>query len=72
MTRERERFWIVWSPQGTSPPSRRHDTIGEATAEAKRLAEVTPRAEFYVLEAKSRVQKVSVSVTELTDDPIPF
>lgn len=69
---DRDKFWIVWSPQGVRPPSRRHDLPNQALDEAKRLAEATPHAEFYVLEARSRVKKVTISVTELTDEPIPF
>ncbi|SDI64940.1 hypothetical protein SAMN04487926_12138 [Paraburkholderia steynii] len=44
-------FWIVWSPQGVTPPQYRHETLGVAIAEAERLAKLRPGDEFIVLEA---------------------
>lgn len=56
-------FWLVWSPTGKTPPSRRHDLKEEATTEAERLARATPGAEFYVLEAHACCRKSDVQWT---------
>ena len=69
-------FWIIWSPTGSYPPSKRHYDYGAAKQEAERLAGTVPKAEFFVMRAVSRSQKVSV-VTELVgdnhlDSEIPF
>jgi hypothetical protein len=68
---DRETFWLVWSPTGTHPPSKRHATRDLAVAEAERLAECAPSAEFYVLCAVSRSSARRVTTITLTDD-IPF
>ena len=70
-------FWLVWSPTGAAPPRHRHDTYAEAKREAERLAECSGRAEFFVLRAISRSQKVSVVTqvfegSDLLDNEVPF
>lgn len=67
-------FFIVWCPTGTSPPSHRHDTFEDAQREAERLAECAPRAEFFVLGALARSQKVTVRTEHLegVEWEIPF
>lgn len=71
-------FWIVWSPTGSSPPRCRHADEPSARAEATRLAKLNPGAEFFVLAAIGKAQKVDVAwsaaSTEVPhdDDGIPF
>lgn len=47
-------FWLVWSPDGRFPPSKRHASEAEARAEAKRLAASKTGSDFFVLRATSR------------------
>lgn len=70
-----QQFWIVWSPQGSVPPTYKHKTQREAEIEAYRLANMHKGAEFYVLSAVACAVKpldgvVVVSIQE--DDEIPF
>jgi hypothetical protein len=70
---EFRKFWLVWSPTGTTTPSRRHASPVEASREAERLARTAPGAEFYVLETLTRVSKNDVTWSKATeDDGIPF
>lgn len=48
-----DRFWLVWSPAGRTPPKYRHETKAKAQIEAERLARVNPGQSFYVVEAVS-------------------
>ncbi|WP_342361349.1 hypothetical protein [Terrarubrum flagellatum] len=67
-------FHLVWSPDGKSPPSHRHNSEASARAEAGRLARANPGKSFFVLEAIAEAQvNEPVRWTELvrTDD-IPF
>lgn len=66
-------FYIVWSPTGKLPPSRRHASPYEASAEAERLARLSPGSEFYVLESITRVSTTDVTWSKATeDDGSPF
>lgn len=49
MDREILKFWIVWSPQGRTPPSHRHWSKDDAMREAERLAKASPNAEFFAM-----------------------
>lgn len=69
-------FWIVWSPQGIRPPSRRHETREIAEAEAERLARCSAPSEFFVMEAVSLSKRVDISTERfdrwIPDAEIPF
>lgn len=60
-----EKFWLVWSPQGRTPPSMRHLTIDTANTEADRLAKLNPGHSFFVLTAESLHVKRDVDVIQL-------
>ena len=45
-----ESFYVVWNPADHNP-IRRHDSIEQATEEARRLAQANPGIEFIVLRA---------------------
>lgn len=49
-------FFMVWNPQGRSP-THRHDEFELAEREAKRLAELCPGQEFFILQAVAVAQK---------------
>lgn len=69
-------FWIVWSPDGATPPRARHDSERAAIAEAERLARLNPGKEFFALAAVAVSQKVEVTTRRIGvgDDyrDIPF
>lgn len=70
-----QEFWIVWSPQGSIPPTYRHKTQREAELEAYRLANVHKGAEFYVLATVACAVKPLDGVVVVSiqpDDEIPF
>lgn len=48
--KQSEKFWMVWSPQG-SRPTRKHYTRESADTEASRLANANPGMEFFTLKA---------------------
>lgn len=58
-------FYLVWSPQGTTPPSCRHLSQASADTEAKRLAKTNPGKQFYVLLALTVSEKPEVVTREL-------
>jgi hypothetical protein len=70
MSMEADAFWLVWSPQGSSP-THRHDTQYGATQEAERLAIKLPGREFYVLQAVA-LRQVDNMKRVLLIAPIPF
>lgn len=49
-------FYIVYSPQGAAPAKVQHSTHGEALFVARRMAELHPGQEFYVMQCKSKAQ----------------
>ncbi|MCA8502197.1 hypothetical protein LGN13_10875 [Burkholderia multivorans] len=54
MSEVRDAFWIIWSPTGSTPPSKRHTDYLEAVREAERLARAARGgAEFYVMRAET-------------------
>lgn len=71
-----ERFYIIWNPKSSLPPSFKHPSFMEAKTEAKRLARLYPDQEFHVMEHKGTAQKVDVqffvSHKEEDNDLIPF
>jgi hypothetical protein len=65
-------FYVVWNP-AAGPPSRQHETRGEAQTEAERLAERSKGEAFYVLHAVSvSISPKPVETTILDGDGIPF
>lgn len=77
-------FYLVWSPTGHYPPTRRHPDLPTAQGEAERLASANPGHEFFVLRAGTRsfVQPITERLmqpaqnqapnAEVSDDDIPF
>ena len=47
-------FWIVWCPDGATPPKHCHTSEAFAEDEARRLARVNPGKVFFVMRAVSR------------------
>lgn len=73
----RREFWIVWSPQGTSPPRVRFEgENGRANAvkAAEDLARRVPGHEFYVMRAEALSIKRDVLTVSLDsiEQEIPF
>lgn len=68
---EPEKFWMVYSPTGTSPPRRKHGSLAEATRVAEEMAERHPTQEFYVMEAMRLSKRITVTTIDLKVD-IPF
>jgi len=67
-----ERFWLVWTPNGSNPCFR-HSAESLARTEAERLARRAPGQEFFVVEAKSLAQVTPPpSITVDLAMPIPF
>lgn len=46
-------FFIVWSPQGTTPPRKTHKDYQEALKVAENMAIKYPNKTFYVMEASA-------------------
>lgn len=69
-------FYIIWNPEGASPPRFRHEWFGSAANEAARLARENPGQEFIVMQAVRSVKVMDLTVTEFArsehDDNIPF
>ena len=63
-------FFLVWSPAGRTPPSKRHVTEAAARQEAERLAAENPGSEFYVLQAQSVSAAPRVITTNLDTIPV--
>ena len=66
-----ETFFVVWQPESGNP-THRHQTYESAKTGAERLADLSPRREFYVLQAVSKSAKVSVVTTALGEEELPF
>lgn len=68
------KFWMVWSPTGSTPPRVRHANYAEAVRAAEDMARSHPNQEFYVMQAVSRSAYVTVQTVQLVDDEsqIPF
>ena len=61
------KFWLVWSPQGLTPPKKRYETQEKAIAGAKKLAESYPKQDIFVVEATHHFKaNVNVIETDLT------
>ena len=66
-------FFIIWSPQGHTPPRERHDTFLGAQREAERLALAKPGNDFFVMQAHCRVTATRpVEIEHFDVDGIPF
>ena len=61
------KFWLVWSPEGKTMPTFRHQSEFAAQTEAERLARWNPGKQFFVVEAKSvsRIEPKPVITTLL-------
>ena len=65
-------FFLVWNPAGRNP-THRHGTYDGALAEARRLADLNPGAEFYVLRALSlSKRREPVETEDLHGGLVPF
>lgn len=73
-----ERFWLIWSPTGPTPPRVRLTTRSEAKRAAEEMARMHPGQEFYVMRAECVSVKRDVLTVNLkasateTNDDIPF
>ena len=47
-------FFIVYSPEGETPPKYHHDSHGAALSEAHRMAKRCPGKQFYVMRSASK------------------
>jgi len=66
-------FFIVWSPQGATPPRERHDSFFKAQKEAERLAMLKPGCDFFVMQAHCRVATTSpIEIEHFDVDGVPF
>lgn len=64
-------FWMVYGA-GCGAPTVRHDRLGNARAEAERLAVANPGTKFYVLRSVGVARRVDVDWAEIEEDEIPF
>jgi hypothetical protein len=71
MNTERTPFWLVWCPDGKTPPKHRHGTRESAEMEAARQARVNPGKKFYVLEPVCVAERQDVSITQYNSG-LPF
>lgn len=58
-------FWILWSPEGTTPPRVTFDTREAALAQAEAMARQHRGNRFFVMEAKSLSMVDGVKTTVL-------
>lgn len=65
------KFWIVYSPQGPTPPRVRHDSRTKAIVAAESMAQSHPGQEFFVMEALTLSKSVTVTTLKLETE-IPF
>lgn len=65
------KFWIVWEPDNPRPPTKRHDTLDDATKEAERLARRHRGKTFVVLEALATRTVDDMKRVELEAELIP-
>lgn len=70
MDREAEGFFVVWCPEGVTPPKVKHASRVSAEREAERLAHANHGSLFFVLSAVS-VSEVP-RITRALAEPIPF
>ena len=69
---DNEEFWIVWSPEGRHPPSKRYSVDDNARREAERLARECPGHHFYVLRAESVSVEPVKTITTKLESACPF
>ena len=65
-------FYIVWNPESTNPPRKRHYSFDLAKSEAERLSRQHEGAELFVLEAVSVSRTRTTVTTELRAPLMPF
>ena len=58
-------FYIVFSPQGDTPPKVQHETHGAAKFAAEQMAKFNPGREFFVMKSVSKPFTVAVSPDEV-------
>ncbi len=63
---ERKKFWMVFSPEGISPPKKEYPTEGEANTAAQAMAEKHPTQQFFVMEAKKGFKATAISEIKMT------
>ena len=57
-TNETSKFYLIWSPQSTHAPSRRHEHFGMAKKEAKRLSKKYQGQEFFIVKSVGDPEKI--------------
>lgn len=71
-----KRFWLVWSPQGETSPTRRHYDKQEAVRAAQSMAQRIVGKQFFVVEAIGQAHapepKARFAWADDRDDGIPF
>lgn len=73
MSEVRDAFWIIWSPTGSKPPSKRHTDYLEAVREAERLARAARGGtEFYVMRAETMRVVVDMKCVDFDSGQPPF
>ena len=63
--KEDQVFWIIWSPEGKSPPNVRHTSKAEATEVAESMARQHRSCRFFVMKAESLSMSDGVKTTVL-------
>lgn len=63
-----DKFWILWSPQGVTPPRKRYPSTGAAQLDAEVMAKKCPSQEFYVMEGVYHFAISGVTMTRLESE----
>lgn len=72
MNEQRERFWIVWCPTGSEPPTYRHVAYDHAVREAERLARIVKGKEFYVMASETMRVVDDMKCIDFNSQELPF
>lgn len=59
-----ESFYMIWSPQGVTPPRTRFASQKAAEMASRKLAAANPGREFFVMEA--------IGVCHVPEEAVPF
>lgn len=68
----KEPLFIIWSPQGMTPPRYTHKGYEEAKRAAISMAQQHPGQEFYMMRAVMMAKVPDPIIIEHFDDGIPF
>lgn len=68
----KDAFYIIWSPQGQTPPRYTHKDYNEAKRAAISMAQQHPGQEFFVMLARMMAKVPDPIIIEQYDDGIPF